>query len=229
MNLILVTGWATTEEIWDRVLEHLPSHMDTLVLDWRRGMNGELGMVLETVKNPVIAGWSLGGQLAMMEVAAAPASVRGLVLLSSMTSLLETENSPGVRAAVPKAIRGAIQKDRNRYMRGFFRECCASMEDSDACLLREQSKEISTESLLEGLDFMSENTAPLPSGIPAVLAHGLQDRIIPSLCSRYIHENLPGSDYVQFDGCGHMLPMEQPEAISRMILGMFTDSGCRLQ
>ena len=226
MKLILVTGWATTEAIWSGVLEQLPSTVDTLVVDWRRAMEGELGMVLETAEKPVLAGWSLGGQLAMME-AAAPESIRGLVLLSSMTSLVETENSPGVPAAVPKAIRGAIRKDRHGYMRSFFEECCASAGDSDAGLLMEQSKEISTESLLEGLDFMTERTSPLPAGIPAVLAHGLQDRIIPPECSLYLHENLPGSDYVPFEGCGHMLPLERPESVARLILGMFTHSGGR--
>ncbi len=53
---------------------------------------------------------------------------------------------------------------------------------------------------------------------PALVIHGDEDLIIPVENGRRLAWRLPNADYVELEGRGHNLPLEEPETVSRLIL-----------
>ena len=53
---------------------------------------------------------------------------------------------------------------------------------------------------------------------PTLVQHGAADRIIPVAAGRYIAEHVPGAEYQELPGAGHIYLMEQPmEALPRLL------------
>ncbi len=56
---------------------------------------------------------------------------------------------------------------------------------------------------------------------PTLVQHGSADRVIPVEAGRYIAEHIPGAEYQELEGAGHVYAMERPlEALPRL-LGFF--------
>ena len=59
--------------------------------------------------------------------------------------------------------------------------------------------------------------------IPTTVVVGAEDRMTPVKLSQEIHELTPGSKLQVIDGCGHLPPIERPDAMARILrdlLGM---------
>jgi pimeloyl-ACP methyl ester carboxylesterase len=55
--------------------------------------------------------------------------------------------------------------------------------------------------------------------VPALVVHGMQDLIVPVENGRRLVERLPNAEYVELEGLGHNLPLEDPEGFARLVLG----------
>lgn len=54
--------------------------------------------------------------------------------------------------------------------------------------------------------------------VPTLVQHGSADRIIPVEAGRFLAEHIPGAEYQEIAGAGHIYAMEQPmEAIPRLL------------
>jgi pimeloyl-ACP methyl ester carboxylesterase len=53
---------------------------------------------------------------------------------------------------------------------------------------------------------------------PALIVWGRQDRIVPVECGERYRRALPDARLSVLDGCGHLPPIEQPEAFARLVL-----------
>jgi 3-oxoadipate enol-lactonase len=57
-----------------------------------------------------------------------------------------------------------------------------------------------------------ENLATI--SVPALLVAGSDDRTAPPAVMQRMAERIPGSQYVVLEGCGHLGPMDQPDAFN---------------
>lgn len=55
--------------------------------------------------------------------------------------------------------------------------------------------------------------------VPTLLVHGSRDRLIPVAASRALHEQIPGSELVVLPKSGHCPQLDDPESMSRLLLG----------
>ncbi|WP_280356222.1 alpha/beta fold hydrolase [Nocardia otitidiscaviarum] len=55
---------------------------------------------------------------------------------------------------------------------------------------------------------------------PALIVHGARDRIIPVAASRALHGLLPGSELVVLPHAGHCPQLDEPETVTRLLLGL---------
>ena len=53
---------------------------------------------------------------------------------------------------------------------------------------------------------------------PALLIWGREDRIVPVVCGEQYRKLLPRARLVVLDGCGHLPPIEQPDAVARLVV-----------
>jgi 3-oxoadipate enol-lactonase len=54
-------------------------------------------------------------------------------------------------------------------------------------------------------------------GAPALVVHGTADLIVPVENGRMLAERLPQAEYVELDGRGHNLMLEEPETLARLV------------
>ena len=52
---------------------------------------------------------------------------------------------------------------------------------------------------------------------PTLAICGTADRLTPPKYSTYLRDNIPGAQLVLVEGAGHMVMLEQPEAVSQAI------------
>ncbi len=54
--------------------------------------------------------------------------------------------------------------------------------------------------------------------VPTLLLAGSADRVAPASVMRRMAERIPGAEYVELEGCGHLGPMEQPDGFNNTVL-----------
>lgn len=210
MQIVFISGWATSSRIWDRIGDTgFPVHF----LEWNDVLSGSVTLP----SSCVLAGWSLGGQLAL-DLLNYP-EVKGLLLVSSMCCIASSSCSdrPGVDPSTYSEITSMLSRSRKGYLKSFFRQCGAQREELPA--LMEQSSLFSDEDLQLGLDMMFNKVVEPDRSLPATLVHGTSDEIIPFSCSRYISEKLlfPCTSLVPVTGGSHLLPLTHPELIVKAV------------
>lgn len=60
---------------------------------------------------------------------------------------------------------------------------------------------------------------------PVLVVHGARDRIIPVRASRELHARLPGSEFVVLPTAGHCPQLDEPDNVTRLVLGISARSG----
>lgn len=75
--------------------------------------------------------------------------------------------------------------------------------------------------------FIAARIAPLDEGrtmaeiaarvMPALLVAGSDDRVAPAAVMERMAQKIPGAEYVLLEGCGHLGPMDQPEAFNQAL------------
>jgi len=61
--------------------------------------------------------------------------------------------------------------------------------------------------------------------VPALLIAGSDDKTAPASIMQRMSEKIPGADYVLLKGCGHLGPLEQPDAFNAALEGFLDRRG----
>jgi len=220
VKLFLVSGWATKCTVWEAVEKILADKLDVELVDWRKAIDGDLDRrIVENHERCIVAGWSLGGQIALLTAARNSDNIAGLFLVSSMTCLVKQGSRPGVSRETPEKIKVMLERNRRVYLRGFFKQCLDPVADPRIIAnLLEESDSITMDILLSGLKYMSDTEAGFGFEVPLMAVHGRDDRVIPWECSEYIsRETAAHSRVVYIEKAGHLLPLIKPETVGNLL------------
>jgi 3-oxoadipate enol-lactonase len=231
--LVFINGLGTDHRIWDGVLAALPAPLSALCYDLRGQGLSELGqshydvgrlsldleLLLERLgaASVVPIGFSLGGLVAQQFALAHPGRVRGLALCATAArignedvwrqraeqvrrgglasvgpSVLERWFSPGFRELQPQVVRG-------------YRTL---LERSDAASYLAALALLGETDLSAGLAQLS---------VPALVVAGGADLATSPEQLRQFAERIRGAQFRVLEGAGHLLGVEQPEALARCI------------
>jgi 3-oxoadipate enol-lactonase len=61
--------------------------------------------------------------------------------------------------------------------------------------------------------------------VPTLLVAGSEDKTAPPAVMEKMRQKIPGSDYVLLDACGHLGPMDQPDAFNATLLAFLEKHG----
>lgn len=219
MKLFFVSGWATKNSVWKSVMEILMDKQDAEVVDWWKAINGELDRrIAENAERCIVAGWSMGGQIALQAAARNPDNLAGLFLVSSMSCLVERGGRPGVSGKIPHQIQIMLERNRRVFLRAFFTQCLHPMKDARIIEnLLNDSDSFSMATLLAGLEYMAEMEAVLTLKVPLMTVHGRGDHVIPWECSEYISRHAAHSSEEYLEKAGHLLPVVKPEIVGNLL------------
>lgn len=166
-----------------------------------------------------LAGFSFGGYVAMAVLEAAPERVEGLALICS---------APGGESP---AAAGRRQMALDALAQGRYLEMVESQAPNtfhpdslrDAALMAERMamvRDYGAERYAAHLK--ATMTRPDLSGLidgsrPTLAVSSVDDKVFPPAAMAWADER-PGVRHVRLPGAGHLLPMEQPQALARVLV-----------
>jgi pimeloyl-ACP methyl ester carboxylesterase len=202
----------------DVLVPHHPGYGRSQRPDWMRsvrdiavayrGMLADLG-----IREAALVGLGFGGWIAAEMAGMAPADLSRLVLAGAMGI------KPPQGDILDSAITGYIDyaragfHDQKAFDRVYGAEPSGDqLEMWDIC--REMSFRIAWK------PYMYSQTLPHLLGavrVPALIAWGDDDRVVPLSAGRRYAELLPDARLEVVGNCGHCIDMEQPEALARLV------------
>lgn len=170
-----------------------------------------------------LAGLSMGGYISLSLAARYPESLSGLILVDTRAEadssegrinrgkMIELVRSSGSRAIAeqmfPKLVAPTTPADRPQVT-GALRE------------MMEGCPPKTIEHALAAMRDRADRAADLPKiSVPTLIIVGEHDAITPPSVAQSMHAAIAGSVLQVIPDAGHMAPMEQPNAVNRIISG----------
>ncbi len=207
--------------LWGRVLQHLP---DTRAIAFDLpghgrsagpscstiGAYGDAVLALADalqLEQPVLAGHSMGGAIALDLALHWPSRVRALVLMSVTARLFVAP------ALLQQLVEDPAKARQWIVDTGYGPQTLAQAREMGANQLAQVAPEV-----LHG-DFVAcsvyDARPHLPEvRCPALVLCGAEDRLTPPKYVRALQEGLPRATLELVPGAGHMLPLESPEEVA---------------
>lgn len=226
---VLLHGWCMSSAVWKYQFDGLAGSMRLLAPDLRghgrsREISGGLNFdsfaedivdlfeALDLAK-VVLAGWSMGAQIALQSSAELSDRLAGMLLVSATPSFTASDDFPyGLAGNEANGMRLKVQRNPRRALDGFYTRLFAEGElekHSSPSEIRQLLSSIpspDTAAVLDALDALARTDMRrlLPEiTIPTLIVNGAQDRICLPQASSYLKEHIPGAEQTVFQQCGH--------------------------
>ena len=219
--LILLPGLLCTDALWRPQVEALPDLAEMRVADLTGPdtMRGMAEAVLAGAPQRfALAGLSMGGYVAQEIMRIAPGRVERLALLDTSARGDTAERREGRMAQVRAAREGrfgevvegeflpAMMNPANPYpepLRAMVRAMCGAV--GPEAFVRQQTAIMSR----------PDGRADLPRiACPVLVLCGRQDQPTPVELHEEMAAAIPGARLVVIEDCGHLAPIERPEAVN---------------
>jgi pimeloyl-ACP methyl ester carboxylesterase len=221
--LLLVPGHLCDAALWAHQLQYLADLADMTVAETTGGSSMAAMARAILAKAPqrfALAGLSMGGYIALEIMRQAPGRVERLALLDTMAS----GNTPA-------------QLERRRRMMDLLRagRFDAMLEEFKPLLVH--PARYGDAVLMDAIDTMMRRTSPATAldqqqamldradslpvlariACPTLVLCGRQDALTPLGAHEEMARGIPGARLVAIEDCGHMAPMERPEAVTAVL------------
>lgn len=219
--LVLLPGTLCDGRLWRHQTDALRDIASPIVADvGRSGRMDELARQLLAEAPPrfALAGFSLGGILALEVVAQAPERVTRLALVSSNARPLPEADAAPRRAAVEAAARVGLRHHvaaallpsylpAAKLAAGRLTELILAMaEGAGIEVFRRQ-----TEAVIGRADSRPRLAR---IAMPTLVLGGVEDRVCPPDRQEELAAGIKGAELVLLPGCGHFPPLEEPATVS---------------
>ncbi|WP_066093035.1 alpha/beta fold hydrolase [Xanthomonas massiliensis] len=218
--LLLLPGLLNDAELWRAQLAALGDIAACQVGDLSRGET--LQALAEQVlagmpERFALAGFSLGGYVAQQILRIAPQRVERLALLDT-----SARADPPQRVLQRRAQERAVARAPGSFV-GFgerlMRSYVAAPRHGDGALLRRvqaMTRRLGPEVFVRQSRIERRDGRAVLAAFagPALVLCGAEDAITPPALSREIAALMPGARLVVLPACGHLAPLEQPEAVA---------------
>ncbi len=218
-DLLLLPGLLNDEALWTAQIQALSAEVRCHVGDLTTAdsLEGVAAAVLAAAPDRfALAGFSLGGYVAQQILRMAPARVERLALLDT-SARADTPERTAQRQAlargarVPGTFHGFGEKLMRSYVAPVHLQDHALLEYIRAMTARVGAQAFARQSLLErpdGSDVLRSWHGP------TLLLWGADDAITPPVLHHEMAAWLPQARQVELADCGHLSPLEQPQAVT---------------
>ncbi len=221
---VFVHGAGGNSLLWRRTLGGLSGTAKAYAVDLPGHPSGEITcrtvpdyaealhhFILEAeLDRPAVCGHSMGGAVVLTLAITHPEDIGGLILVSTGAKLgVAPSILEGLRDQPMRAIEGVITPwSFNSIDLGLGREARAALSVSNLPVFLND--------YLACQDFDVRSDLNLIASKTLVLC-GDKDRMTPPKWSQYLNANIIGSELFMVKDSGHMLPLEKPDALSRLV------------
>lgn len=235
--LVLLHGWGAHHRVWDGLAARLGKDFNkdlNVIAPDLPGHDAVPCSIERTVEQLaaaapaqcVVAGWSLGGQLALAWALRYPQQVKRLMLIAATPRFVSAPDWPhGMAAEVFAEFSAELKRDATNTLRRFL--LLQTQGDSQArMVVRQLEAALALQALPDG-SVLTETLrwlqttdlrATLPEiAQPALVIHGDRDRIAPSAAAEYLAAQLPQARLVLLAGVAHVPFISDPDAICKLM------------
>lgn len=222
-NLVLLPGLNNTAAVFGAVAQALPADIQPHCPDLPALTTVEL--LAEQVLRDApatfwLGGFSFGGYVAMAVLALAPERVQGIALICS-SPLADTPVQRARRLdAIRLAEQGGHEASASASPLPFHPD---SLNKPELIALRRDIVYAygSQRYIAHCHACMArpDRSALLDGRRPTLLVSASHDVVVPVAGVRAVADQVPGSQFELVDGAGHLLPLEQPQALADVLTG----------
>jgi len=231
--LVFLHGWAQSQQVWHKQRDSFPNAL-YLNLPGHGGADDvpvdhwidELAQQLPE-KPCVLAGWSLGGILALALTSRFPERIAALALISTTPCFRRRLDwQPGCDERQFAEFEAAVASKSPRLLNRFFALMLHgdALSRSDYNALAKQAVDsqqpVSAAGLsggLELLDALDYRHAMADIAVPTLILHGEADAIVSAESGRWLAESIQHSQMQLFPACGHAIFMTQSEKFNQYL------------
>jgi pimeloyl-ACP methyl ester carboxylesterase len=228
VNIVVTPGFMLDADLWTDTHVALDEVGPVLCADFSQGDSIEAfaeQLLEDALPGPfLLIGFSMGGYVAREAQRRAPERVPAMVMCGTSArgdGALQARRQASAGAKSAKAFTGL---SRNAILRAF------ATDDAEPGLV-ERVREMGDE--LGGEVFMRQSNLHRAGDIdrlgeiacPTLVIAGEKDRLRSIEESRELAQGIPGATMQIIEGAGHMMPMEAPERLSRMIIDWWKGLG----
>ena len=221
-SLVLVPGLLCDAALWQPQIDRFGDRFDILVADVTRddSMRGMAGRILASAPARfALAGLSMGGYVAQEVLREAPERVGRVALLDTAArpdsperaerrhGLIALAKMGKFKGVTPRLLPLLIHPTRldDRALTGIVMAMAERV--GQAAFLRQQ------QAILGRPDFRPDLAR---IACPALVLCGRDDALTPPALSHEIADGIAGARLVILDECGHLSPIEQPDAVNQV-------------
>ena len=223
-DVILVHGAGGNSLLWKRTLQGLSGKARAIAVDLPGHPIGEITcrsvseyaealhrfIADSKLVKPAVCGHSMGGAIVLALSVAHPEDIGGLVLVST-----------GAKLGVDPTILRSLRSEPMDAIENIITP--RSFNQLDIGLAREARTALSISNLPVFLnDYLACEGFDVRAGLQSIEAKtvifcGDKDRMTPPKWSHYLRAHIPGSEAYFVKDSGHMLPLENPETLARLM------------
>lgn len=237
LPLVLLHGWGTHAGVWADLIARLDLDQTVIAPDFPADgsvapaaactMDGVVdGLAAIAPQRCVLAGWSLGGQLALLWARRHPQQVARLILIASTPRFVSAPDwAYGMAAATLAGFAAELAADPAATLRRFLlletrgdAEARAVARRLDAALAARPPAD--KDVLARTLDWLRDTDlrATLPDIRQAALVlHGDRDCITPPAAGEYLAAHLPRARLVMLSGAAHAPFVSDPGTVCKLM------------
>lgn len=235
--LVLLHGWGAHHRVWDGLAARLGKDFNkdlNVITPDLPGHDAAPCSIERTVEQLaaaapaqcVVAGWSLGGQLALAWALRYPQQVKRLMLIAVTPRFVSAPDWPhGMAAEVFAEFSAELKRDATNTLRRFL--LLQTQGDAQARMVVRQLEAAQALQALPDGSVLTETLrwlqttdlrAILPEiAQPALVIHGDRDRIAPSAAAEYLAAQLPQARLALLAGVAHVPFISDPDAICKLM------------
>lgn len=167
-----------------------------------------------------LAGFSFGGYVAMAVLAAAPERVQGIALIGS-SAKADTEAQVARRLeAIAQARQGGYEENAASSTAPFHPD---SLQRPDILARRKEIVHAyGAERYIahcQACTTRPDRSSLLDGRRPTLLVTATHDTVVPNAGVKALAAQIPGSEFAELEGAGHLMPLEQPRALAQALAG----------
>lgn len=222
--LLLLPGMLNDARVWDDVAALIASEVEVRVAglfaqDSIADMARDSWAALADVPDHtplLLAGFSMGGYVAMEMLAQAPRAVQGLALVDTNTrtetaesAVLREKTIAAMQSRFPAVVEGIL---------GFSTDPANQADAGLMARMREMLLAVGAEVAIRqnrAIAARADHRARLAAlALPVRVVCGRGDRVTPPELSEEAAALIPGAELIWIEGAGHMAPMERPTEVA---------------
>lgn len=222
--LLLLPGTLCDARLWQPQIQALRDTIVPVVVDvGQADRTVELARLVLADAPPrfALAGFSLGGILALEIIAQAPDRVTHLALVSSNARPLAEADAAARRAAVEAAARAGLRDYVAGTLLPTYLPAAKRADQQVVGLILAMAEDAGLEVFRRQTEAVISRADSRPRlgriGVPTLVVGGAEDRLCPPDRQEEMAAAIRGAELLLLPGCGHFAPLEEPVAVGEAL------------